>query len=258
MVLILRVQGGFCNRIRAIVSGVLWAEDLNRKLVVYWPVEPGHMPCSFDQIFLENSVPRLCCVHTGYISKAHAVQSKEDMETVLQVFGHEAEEIRIESYSHFHPDALGLRGNVILRSLEVKRHILESARDLWESVDGKSSMIGVHFRGTDFRNRILRDGTSASRLEEILDLMRVQPLTTQFLLVTDEPEAAVLIQTTFPGRVLDSGTSLKGRTTSNQQLDGVLDWLLLQNCSKILASRGSSFSEVAAQRAGVPLLTQAL
>jgi hypothetical protein len=45
-----------------------------------------------------------------------------------------------------------------------------------------------------------------------------------------------------------------GRMTESQQEMGVVDWLLLQGCSRIYASAGSSFSELAAWRAGIEVV----
>jgi hypothetical protein len=257
MVVILRVQGGFCNRLRAIVSGVLWAEDLNRKLVIYWPVEPGHMPCALADILVPESIPRLCCVHSGYITKAHAVQSPEDMITMLKVFGPSAEEIRIESYSSFHPDANKTRGQIVLQNIQIQADIMKIANETWAAVDGKSSMVGVHFRGTDFANRKLRDGRMASTLADLIGLMKEEKETTHFCLTTDDSGAGKLIQKEFPGRVV-MPTDVKGRKLPNQQIMGVVDWLLLQKCCKILGSLGSSFNEEAARRSGAPLFTPGL
>ncbi len=217
MVVILRTQGGFSSRMRAIVSGILWAEDLDRKIVIYWPVEPGTMPYSIGEILDIESIPRLCCVHCGYLSKTHDVQSVEDMYSTIQVLGSEAKEIRIKSYSSFHPEAGGRRGEVVLRQLQSLPRFLKLARETWTAIGGKSSLVGVHFRKID----------KPVTLSEILRKMRSEKETVRFCLITDDSEAALQVQAQFPGRVIVP----KYHSESND----ILNWLLLQNCSRILS-----------------------
>jgi len=115
-VLMIRLKGGLCNRVLALISGILWAEDLDRRLAIYWPVAEN-MPHSIEKFLNPDSIQKVCCVHNGYLTNAHSVNNKMEMETVLQIFGN-SEEIRIESYSQFHPDARGVRGIAILNSIK--------------------------------------------------------------------------------------------------------------------------------------------
>ena len=50
-VLVLEVNAGLCNRIRAFVSGLCWAEKLNRRLVVCWPDEKPECAATFSNLF---------------------------------------------------------------------------------------------------------------------------------------------------------------------------------------------------------------
>ena len=248
-VLMLRTQGGFCNRIRAIVSAVLWAEDTDRKLAVYWPVEPGHLPCRLDDLLERGSIPRLCCVHDGYLSKAHAVQSVEDMESVLRLFGG-SEEIRIESYSAFHPEAKKERGLVVLRGLRFAANLEEEAEKRWKEIGGSSAWTAIHFRGTDHRKCL-----AASPLEAFFKVLEVEDAEwRQFYLATDEDcVKEVFAERLWKGHVTWTAFP-QGRRTEEQQKAGVVEWLLLQKCSRILASAGSTFSEWAALRSGSKLI----
>lgn len=115
-VIMLRLKGGLCNRVLALISGILWAEDLDRRLALYWPIAEN-LPYAFQEFLDKDSIPKVCCVHNGYLTGAHSVKTKIDMEAVLQIFG-DSEEIRIESYSQFHPDTRSARGNAILNSLK--------------------------------------------------------------------------------------------------------------------------------------------
>jgi hypothetical protein len=247
--LILRTQGGFANRLRAIVSAILWAEDLDRKLVIYWPVEAGHMPCSLEELLVPSSIPSLCCVHAGYISHAHQVLGAEDMNTMIQMCG-ESDEIRIESYSEFHPEVRSKRGILLLRNIRVQPSIENQAEKIWGESGAKSSTTAIHFRGTDHRKCL-----AASPLQEFIrriDSEIKENSQSKYILCTDEVDASKQCKEVF---AIDTPCLIKGRRTQEQQILGVVDWLLLQKCQRILASAGSSFSELAALRSGSQLET---
>jgi hypothetical protein len=235
MSLSFRTQGGFCNRLRAIVSACLWAEDLDRELNIYWPIEPGHMACSLEDIFIPSSIPRLLKVEAGYLSKAHQVLTKEDMEIVVQMSGME---IRIESYSEFHPESKGGRGLRLLRQIRFQPELEACADNIWRKIGGKSSWLGVHFRGTDHRKCLAASPLSGFR-----------QIDEPFLFLSDEIVAKEEM-VKKGGIIIDC---LLGRKTAGQQRDAVIEWLVLQKCSRILASLGSSYSEMAARRSGATL-----
>jgi hypothetical protein len=48
---------------------------------------------------------------------------------------------------------------------------------------------------------------------------------------------------------------VRGRRHPEHQVLGVVDWLLLQKCHRIIGSAGSTFSELAALRSGSELYT---
>ena len=228
----LRTQGGFCNRFRAIVSAVLWAEDLDRNLAIYWPIEMGHMPCGLGDLLVPESIPRLSSVHNGYLSKAHQVLSSEDMKTVVEVF----DEIRIESYSEFHPDLRHERGLKILRNIRIQPDLEAAAAAEWVKLGAPVGILGVHFRGTDHR-KCLAKSPLASFVKTVGDK--------HIFLVTDEPGVKRVFNALTVNLPL-------GRRTPEEQKCGVIEWLLLQKCGSILGSDGSSYSELASLRGNIP------
>jgi hypothetical protein len=250
--LILRTQGGFANRLRAIVSAALWAEDLGRKLVIYWPVESGHMPCALEDLLVPSSIPGLCCIHNGYISKGHQVLNEDQMRAMIQLYGH-TDEIRIESYAEFHPEAQGVRGVLMLRGIRIQPRIEEQADALWKELGGQSFWRAIHFRGTDHKKCL-----AVSPVEAFIERVGVEleeDPTCRYVLCSDEHHVAKLFEEKFG---IQSPVCVRGRRLPEQQILGVVDWLLLQKCHRILGSAGSSFSELAALRAGNQLyvLTQ--
>jgi hypothetical protein len=77
----------------------------------------------------------------------------------------------------------------------------------------------------------------------------------KFLLCTDEPRLPEIFQQMFGAQTVAVPILVRGRRLPEQQLLAVIDWLLMQRCTDILASAGSSFSETAAWRSGSQLIT---
>jgi hypothetical protein len=242
MALSIRTQGGFCNRLRAIVCASLWAEDLCLDLEIYWPQEIGHMVCEIEEILDISTIPHLTKTRNQYLKSAHQVLNASDMLTVLQLSGSP----NIQSYSIFHDDFLNERGLALLRAIKVMPYL--------ESV-AKSQMtftlpIGIHIRRTDHLNCIQASPLPAFE-EKVSALLEKNP-GQQFFLASDEISVKNKFKELYSHLIISPIYTL-GRMTKEQQQHGIVDWLLLHKCSKILASRGSSFSELAALRAGIVL-----
>ena len=227
----LRVQGGFCNRLRAIVSACLWCEDIGAGLVVHWPEEPGHMACRIEEVLDTKTIPSLTSFKNGYLANAKQIYTHKDMEALVQ-----KKEILIESYSMFHNDLLQKteRALRILRNIQIVIPLAYSV---------KGDMVGVHIRRTDHTKCI-----AASPLAAFEDC--VKRLSGVVYLATDD----MAVKKSFMEKYgVVSPIDVLGRRTKAQQIYGIMEWMLLQKCSCIYASAGSSFSELAAWRAGIPL-----
>jgi hypothetical protein len=252
--IILRTQGGFCNRFRAIASAVLWAEDLDTRLEIFWPVEKGHMPAPLEHLIVPASINRLTYVRNGYV-RAKQVLSVEDMKASIQTSSYE---IIIQSYSIFHEDLLNLteRGLAMLRKIQVVSSLRNMAnqrlQDAMPHIGGE--LIGLHIRRTDHVKCIAASPIEA--FEEVVSKVMAswpEGFKGRFLLATDDAAVKEQFSRVF-GDVIVSPVVTLGRMTETQQEMGVVDWLLLQGCQKIYASAGSSFSELAAWRAGIDLI----
>ena len=246
--IVLRCQCGFCNRIRAIVSAVLWAEDLDARLEIYWPVEKGHMPAPLEHLIVPASIDRLTYVHNGYI-RAKQVLSVEDMVASIQA---SSDHVVIQSYSMFHDDLINRteRGLAALRKIQIVPSLTNMAQKAMPS----GELIGLHIRRTDHVKCIAASPVQA--FEEIVSKVMAswpQAYAGRFLLATDDAAVKERFRDLFGDAIVSPVVTL-GRMTESQQEMGVVDWLLLQGCQKIYASAGSSFSELAAWRAGVELI----
>ena len=246
--LAIRTQGRFCNRLRAIVSASLWAEELEKSFEIYWPEEKGHMACRIEEILDITSIPRLINTKAEFLKGSKQILNSSDMKTMIGLCGDD--EIRIQSYSIFHDEFARATPKAVklLQSIKILPFLESEAYA--ESYKIPPKCIGIHIRRTDHTNCIKASPLSAFE-RKISELLEKDP-TLVFFLSTDDMEVKRNFQAMFGPSILSPVQSL-GRFTKEQQLYGIIDWLLLQKCSKILASQGSSFSELAAMRAGIPL-----
>jgi len=242
MAVAIRTQGGFCNRLRAIVCASLWAEDLGLDLEIYWPQEIGHMACGIEEILDISTIPRLTKTRAQYLKSAHQVLNTEDMRTCLQL----TNTPNIQSYSVFHDDFYKGRGLAILRAIQVLPYLESIAT----SQMAFTRPIGIHIRRTDHLNCIQASPLPAFEAK-VSALLEENP-GEQFFLASDEISVKNKFKELYARSVISPIYTL-GRITKEQQQHGIVDWLLLHKCSRILASRGSSFSELAALRAGIVL-----
>jgi hypothetical protein len=165
------------------------------------------------------------------------------MESVLSVQPMlKSDEIRIESYSIFHEDLLHKteRALGILRQIQVA----QSIQNIAKYEPGVKECVGMHIRRTDHVKCII-----ATPLEKFGWYVENSP-GQKFFLATDDAEVKKMFVEKY--KMLSPVHTL-GRHTKEQQYNGIIDWMLLQRCTRIVASSGSSFSELAAWRAGIPL-----
>lgn len=238
----LRTQGGFCNRLRAIISAILWAEDLDEYFTIYWPVEPGHMPCAIEELIDLNSISRLATTSASYLCDAIEVQSEEKAAVVF-LGGNR----KIESLAVFHKDVFKTRGLIHLRALRFNKHVENEAAARWNVYDGKSSWRAIHFRGTDHR-----DCLSASPITLFKEYIEESNGQT-FMLFSDEMNVKKDLCLEYAN--VKSCLVALGREEPQQQKMGVVEWLMMQKCRTIIASSGSSYSQMAAARSGATLIT---
>jgi hypothetical protein len=200
------------------------------------------MACGIEEILDLSTIPRLAKARAQYLKSAHQVLNTNDMRTVLQLSGSP----NIQSYSIFHHDFLKPRGIAILRGIQVMPYLETIATSQMTF----TRPIGIHIRRTDHLNCIQASPLPAFETK-VNSLLEDNP-DQKFFLASDEINVKNKFKELYAGSITSPIYTL-GRITKEQQQHGIVDWLLLHKCSKILASRGSSFSELAALRAGIVL-----
>jgi hypothetical protein len=225
--IVLEVCAGFSNRLRALVSGICYAEELNLPIRVHWSLHPtcGSLLHECIDILSLPTYVSITSLNTFY--EPQMIHKQEDLES---------KPLRIKSYAHFYTSSPE-RFNYHLRNLRFKVESLVNR-----------SYVGVHIRRTDHTKCI-----ENSPVEFFIDSMNKEPTDTKFYLATDCLETKNKLKELFKERIITSSIVLK-RTTREGVRGALQDFVSFSNCSKIIGTRYSSFSEMAALYGGIELV----
>ena len=225
--IVLEVCAGFANRLRALVSGICYAEELQLPIRVHWSQHPtcGSLLHECIHILTLPTYVSISSLNTFY--EPQMIHKQEDLES---------KPLRIKSYAHFYT-SMSERFNYHLRNLRFKADSMTNR-----------SYVGVHIRRTDHTKCI-----ENSPLEFFIDMMNKEPSDTKFYLATDCLETKNKLKELFKERIITSSIILK-RTTREGVRGALQDFVSLSNCSKIIGTRYSSFSEMAALYGGIELV----
>jgi hypothetical protein len=132
-------------------------------------------------------------------------------------------------------------------------HMVEDVKTLGylaiSSVNLKHSMVGVHIRRTD--NHVCIEHSPS---ELFWKKMAEYDNETVFYIASDSQEERYEAFKRFPGRVITGIEEIHGRNNMFGCLDAILEFYILSQCSEILGSYKSSFSEMAAAYGGAKLI----
>ena len=221
----LRVCAGLCNRLRALVSGICWAEDFGRPLVIYWFSGNIECPARFDVLFEKGSLPPwVTVIDENGMGGTRCLQPAEFTYTKM-------DSINIYSYGQFHTSDKERWLNHLRR--------LQPISFLKERITTTTNSIGVHIRRGD--NRRARE---VSTTELFLEAMKMDGAAS-FVVATDCEDTRRLLEETFPGRCTFPARTLN-RTQEIGIQEAVIDFFSIAQCHKLLGSANSSFTECAA------------
>jgi hypothetical protein len=227
--IVLEVCAGFANRLRALVSGICYAEELNLPIRVHWSLHPTCWALLHECINILSLPPYVSISSINTFYEPQMINKQEDLET---------KPLRIKSYAHFYTKSPE-RFNYHLRNLKFKTESLANR-----------SYVGIHIRRTDHTKCI-----EYSPLEFFIETMNREPTDTKFYLATDCLETKNKLKELFKERIITSAFVLK--RTSREGIRGALqDFVSLSNCSKIIGTKYSSFSEMAALYGSIELVVK--
>lgn len=237
----LQVCAGFANRIRALISGLCFAEEYGLKLVIHWfPMSP-ECACRFQSVLDAESLPKTVKIVTDDLYMANEVLSQEDSAKVYATWD-KTSDLNWKSYGIFYQNS---SWNTHLRALRPSRFVKELLDRRCAQVDWLSA-IGVHIRRGDNKKSI-----EGSPLENFLQKMRGNP-DAVYVVATDDQKVREELALEFGGRCTFPATVLS-RKTEEGMIHGVVDFFALAKCTEIWGSYWSSFSDIAARYGSVDL-----
>lgn len=197
--------------------------------------------CRFSTVLDPESLPKTVKVVPEDIYMAKDVLSRETCDTQVSYWDRKSD-LNWKSHGIFYSNS---NWEKHLRALKPSPLVKDFFQRRTASVDW-SHAIGVHIRRTDNRKAI-----EGSPLESFISKMSERP-DAFFVIATDDKEVRNKLELQFLGRCVFPATSLT-RKTEEGMIHSVADFFALTKCTQILGSTASSFSEIAARYAAIPL-----
>jgi hypothetical protein len=234
-VLYLEVNAGLCNRIRALISGICWAQHLGRDLVVCWPSFKPECIAEFSDLFAEGSLPPGVTIINSTLSQRDTCLSPTDAVRFLQNAPVDRP-ISIISHGCF----WNLNKEIWLTHLRNLQPSLAVITVLatWNLKGLRDIQTAIHIRRTDNEKAI-----QLSPFSMFLEYIQSRP-TEQFALFTDDTTAADMLRLQFRDRVL-TFESVRSRVSKDGMIEAAAVFFSLAARKYIVGSAHSSFSEIA-------------
>lgn len=237
MTITIEVLAGLGNRIRALVSAICLAEDMDENLHVIWPANDPACMIRFDDLFEKYTLPRWVQIDMGPLEgKSVEIETEEQLDS----WKVSSPRLPIKSHQPFYKYSSD-KWLKILRSLK-------PVQEIQQRISHQEPFVGVHIRRGDHVK-----SKTYSPLELFIDAMKQEAESTKFIIATDSANVKRDLQALFGERVSFPAMSLSRMTRQGMQ-SALIDFLYLSKSSKILGSYDSSFSQIAALYGNVPLV----
>ena len=233
----LQVCAGFANRVRALVSGICLAEDLQMPLIIHWfPMSP-ECACRFQTVLDAESLPKTVKIVP---EDTYMAQEVYDWDVYYNRWDTKSD-IYIKSYGIFYTNA---HWNDHLRSIRPSYYVKQLLARRCQMVPWEKA-IGIHIRRGDNKKSI-----EGSPLSGFRQKMR-KDITSFFVVCTDDAATKEALMVEFGDRCVFPATVLS-RKTEEGMIHGVADFFALTKCTQIWGSVHSSFTEIAARYGNIP------
>ena len=242
-ILNLEVNAGLCNRLRALVAGICWAEKMDRKLVVHWTSSKPECAAGFYDLFGLSSLPDFVKVIYVNLPSADTCLQASDAWRIFTEKQHDPI-INIKSHGNFWD---GER-SIYLAHLRRLRPSNEVQRllDIWDQNDLNSTTTAFHIRMTD--------NEKAIRLSPVeLFIKKLFTHEGPVVVFSDEPTSVNALEMNFGKKIL-SFERLRQRNTLGGMIEGTAVFFALAAKKQIFGSANSSFSEIASEYGGSELI----
>lgn len=268
--IILIPEGGLCNRMRVIASGLALSDKHGIRVKIFW-IRNNEANCKFSDLFLPISFKNVEIIEVNYNPLRYGMFYAQNIVTrvvyrlirVYQTFffdqrvqGREAESFfkLDQAVNYAKKRTLLIQTCYIFYENTLYYKYFIPIDDIKSKLDKETSsftdqVIGVHIRRTDLGKE--KESPTSLFIEEIKNIIDKNPDTLFFVASDSLEEKSVLIQQ-FGNRILTSHEHVS-RLDRKGMEDAVIDLYKLSRTKMIIGTYYSSFSETAAIVGGVPL-----
>lgn len=269
MKLYIHVQHGLCNRLRAIMSGLLLSKISKRELVLIWEKD-CHCDCYFYDLF-ENSgfkvFDSIKEINFENVFVYNYMENEENPAKTKRINYYIQKDIYIKTaYVLEHFQLSWENENIMFNKLLIKSDVLEKIKE-YERKFEINKCIGFHIRSQipsnnnkfdnsnnwnkDSHEKIIywRNISSLNKFVQLIDRLYKRNSNLNFFISTDEENNIKILKEKFGNRILVVERNVFDRSKEQIQY-ALIDLYLLSKCKDIFGSYWSSFSEVAHRISG--------
>ena len=232
------VNAGLGNRIRAMISGICWAEKLCRRLVIWWPVKP-ECAAAFSILFNGSRLPDWVEVRDTMSSEVPTqVLSPDDARSFFEGKD-DIDALYIKSQGCFWPRTDGVANMKWLSYLRALQPSV-TVEDVYSRWKSQGLLCGnvIHIRGTD--NEKARRLSPLSMFKSAI----TDETGENFTLISDDTDLLLEMYECF-GERMHIPERIRQRHTEEGMIEATAAFFVLARAFKVLGSANSSFSEIA-------------
>ena len=263
--IVINPVAGLCNRMRFISSAIYAGYVLNRKIVINWN-KAKNCAFEFEDLFEPINLPHVSFCKNGVMK----ILFRTDGPKTFGAFTLLRESLGYQQFFNYDYDRekIGIENiikpakNVYIQSFfSVSRHyslskIFKPVSEVQSEIDKviakfNSNTIGVHIRRTDHKDAMAF--SSISDYENMMTHEIKSCPSSNFYLATDDKEVKHLLMDKFGDKIICYSAPLTRESVEGMKA-ALVDLYCLSKTSKIYGSKGSSYSEIAAELGNIDLL----
>jgi hypothetical protein len=254
--LIVYPRGGLANRLRALSSAKIFAEQTGRKLFLNW-LPSDECNVEWQELFLdpfENCPLLLSSFRAGIdLYDDSVIPMSWYREIPVLTARDESDRIAVHSCRNFLP--AGMNGATYMdakssfyKKLHPVHRVQKKIDDMQKRHFSGHDVAGVHIRRNDHLSFLRKDHMlvcpTRMFVEAMEKMLRMNPAT-KFFLATDDKKEERLIRLLFGKAVIVFEKKEPSRLTRKGMQDALVDWVLLSRTARMIAPYASSLSEEA-------------
>ena len=262
---------GFANRMRMLISSIIYAKSLNLPLLVCW-IASEECNIELNEIFTNDmfdtiSFEDIQNTNYCYFGRVHTNQIFNKIDDVINDTEHKYEYVLLEGGHEFtnkqRLDFLSLKKSTY-NELSFINTIDTKLNDFIQNKIVKNKKyIGIHYRDVinkydemDIKNNDVVNFTKNSPIEKFIEIINKIKNDTTFIVISNSNKIYETLVNKFPNKkFINSPSESYNRNLKDDMINSIVDFLILGQCDLIVGSYFSSFSDEASFINFIPKIT---